>query len=346
MKQRVFLGTSTGGNGLYVASFDAERGLLTEPELISDIPKPSWVRLSDNGSLLVSSQPAGDGVSGELIAFAVDAGGRLTQQSKVQTGGQNPVAFDERGGVVVAVNYASGSAASFRLTTGGNLGAVSLAVFDASEHGPDPKRQDHSYAHDATFALNGNFALINDLGCDRIRILSVDPVTGTLAEHGAWHSAPGAGPRHITQHPNKKWVYNINEMGCTIDHLDWDAAAGTLTTVSSVDTLPPGTSKTDVRACEIVFGKAHRFLYAANRVHEDFVVYAVADDGSLAEVQRVPNPGREARHIAIDPTGQYLLAANQFTDEILVFPIDPATGLLQPTVSGAAIKAPSCILFG
>ena len=278
MKQRVFLGTSSGGHGLYLSWFDVERGLLTEPGRVADIPKPSWIRFASNGSLLASSQPSGDGVSGELIAFAVDADGALTQQSRVSTRGQNPVAFDEQNGVVVLANYVSGSAASFRLSLGGNLEAGTLATFDAAEHGPNTKRQDHSFAHDATFAPGGRFVLVNDLGCDRIRILAVGP-DGALKEHGAWHSAPGAGPRHVVLHSNGRWVYNINEMGCTIDQLAWDAEAGTLTTLSVIDTLPPGVSKVDVRACEIVFGKGEQFLYAANRVHEDFVVYAIAADG-------------------------------------------------------------------
>lgn len=346
-QERVFIGTSSGGRGIYTASFDTERGLLTEPERVSDVPKPSWLRFAENGSLLTTSQPSGDGAFGEVIAFAVNADGKLTQQSSASTGGQNAVAFDERDGVVVAANYISGSAASFQLSLGGLLTPETLANFDAAEHGPDPKRQDHSYAHDATFSPCGNFVFINDLGCDRIRILKVDRPSGKLSAHGAWLATPGDGPRHVAVHPNGVWVYNINEIGCTIDQLAWDAAAGTLTTLSTVRTLPPGVSKVDVRACEVVFGKDLRFLYASNRVHEDFVVYAIhPETGGLLEVQRMANPGKESRHIAIDPTGRWLLSANQFTEEVLVFPIDEATGFLQPTVSGAAVKSPSCILFG
>lgn len=346
MKQRVFLGTSSGGDGLYVAWFDVDLGQLSEPKKVASLPKPSWVRFAGNGSLLVSTQPSDSGAHGQLTACAVSPDGQLTEQSKASTRGYNPVAFDERDGVVVAVNYLSGSAASFQMSPTGKLTEESLLTFEAAEHGPDLKRQDHSYAHDAVFSPEGNFVFVNDLGCDRIRILKVNRPEGTLESHTEWHSDPGAGPRHVTLHPNGRWVYNINEMGCSIDHLLWDAGAGTLTRLSSISTLPEGASKVDVRACEIIFGRAHRFLYAANRVHEDFVVYAVADDGSLTEIQRVPNPGKEARHIAIDTTGQYLLAANQFTNEVLVFPIDQATGLLQPTVSNVPINSPSCILFG
>lgn len=344
---RVFIGTSSGGHGIYTASFDTERGLLTEPERVSDVPKPSWLRFAENGSLMTTSQPSGDGAFGEIISFAVDTDGKLTPQCGASTGGQNAVAFDVRDGVVVAANYISGSAASFQFSLGGLLTPETLANFDAAEHGPDTKRQDHSYAHDATFSPCGNFVFINDLGCDRIRILKVDRPSGKLSAHGAWLATPGDGPRHLAVHPNGVWVYNINEMGCTIDQLAWDATTGTLTTLSTVRTLPPGVSKVDVRACEVVFGKGLRFLYASNRVHEDFVVYAIhPETGGLLEVQRMANPGKESRHIAIDPTGRWLLSANQATDEVLVFPIDEATGFLQPTVSGAAVKSPSCILFG
>lgn len=346
-QERVFLGTSSGGHGIYVAQFDTERGLLSEPALVSDAPKPSWIRFASNGSLLATSQPAGKDVSAEVISFAVDAAGKLTQQSRVATGGFNAVALDENDGVVVAANYLSGSASSFTLSLGGLLTPANIAVFDAAEHGPDTARQDHSYAHDATFSPCGNYVFINDLGCDRIRILKVDRPSGALTAHSEWLSTPAEGPRHVVIHPNGEWVYNINEMGCTIDVLKWDATAGTLTTLSTVRTLPPGVSKVDVRACDVIFSKDLRFLYAANRVHEDFVVYAIhPENGALKEVQRVANPGKEARHIAIDPTGRYFLTANQATDEVLIFPIDVETGFLQPTVSGAAVKSPSCILFG
>jgi len=346
MKQKIFLGTSSGGEGIFAGWFNAVTGEISALEMVSDLAKPSWLRFADNGLLLASSQPAGDDVSGEMYSFHVDTNG-LTEVGRAKSGGNNPVAFDERDGVVAVANYVSGSASSQRLAQDGALAVESLIAFDASEHGPDEKRQTQSYAHDATFSPDGRFVLFNDLGCDCIRVYAVERPSGKLTAHGEWKSVPGAGPRHITIHPNGRWFYNLNEMGCTVDQLLWDAKAGSLQTLSTVETLPAGASKVDVRACEIVFGKDARFAYVANRVHEDFVVYAVnAETGALTEVQRVANPGKESRHIAVAPSGNYLLSANQFTHEVLVFAIDESTGHLGEVVSRAEVNGPSCILFG
>ena len=51
------------------------------------------------------------------------------------------------------------------------------------------------------------------------------------------------------------------------------------------------------------------------------------------------------RHFAIDPTGRWLLAANQDSHEITLFQIDTDTGRLTPTGRSFAIVSPVCVQF-
>jgi 6-phosphogluconolactonase len=44
-------------------------------------------------------------------------------------------------------------------------------------------------------------------------------------------------------------------------------------------------------------------------------------------------------------TGHYLLAANQDSDSIVVFRIDPATGALHPTGQVVEVPRPVCMRF-
>jgi 6-phosphogluconolactonase len=55
--------------------------------------------------------------------------------------------------------------------------------------------------------------------------------------------------------------------------------------------------------------------------------------------------GKTPRHFAIDPTGAYLLAENQESDNIVIFHIDPATGSLTPTGQTVDAPSPVCITF-
>ena len=51
------------------------------------------------------------------------------------------------------------------------------------------------------------------------------------------------------------------------------------------------------------------------------------------------------RNFAIDPTGAYLFAANQDSDNVVVFRIDAKTGKLDPTGDILDAFAPVCVTF-
>ncbi|HVF80791.1 MAG TPA: beta-propeller fold lactonase family protein, partial [Flavisolibacter sp.] len=53
--------------------------------------------------------------------------------------------------------------------------------------------------------------------------------------------------------------------------------------------------------------------------------------------------GIKPRNFCIDPTGNYLLAANQQTGNIVIFKRDKKTGLLQPTGDEIKIPEPVCL---
>jgi 6-phosphogluconolactonase len=46
-----------------------------------------------------------------------------------------------------------------------------------------------------------------------------------------------------------------------------------------------------------------------------------------------------------DPSGRYLFVANQDSDNIVVFKIDPQTGGLTPTGTSVSLSKPVCVKF-
>jgi 6-phosphogluconolactonase len=62
-------------------------------------------------------------------------------------------------------------------------------------------------------------------------------------------------------------------------------------------------------------------------------------------VADVPTGGKEPRHFALDPTGQYLLAENQLSGNIVEFRVDPATGKLTATGEAVQVPSPVCVAF-
>jgi 6-phosphogluconolactonase len=65
----------------------------------------------------------------------------------------------------------------------------------------------------------------------------------------------------------------------------------------------------------------------------------------LTLVEQAPSGAIMPRNFAIDPTGAYLLAAHQYSNNVIVFKIDPATGRLEKTGHEIKLDVPVSIQF-
>ena len=90
-----------------------------------------------------------------------------------------------------------------------------------------------------------------------------------------------------------------------------------------------------------------RFLYVSNRgTANEILVFAVGkNDGQLTFVQRRSVEGDHPREFALDPSGNFLLVANQKSNQIVVMRRDLLTGKLGETVQTMAQDAPSDLKF-
>lgn len=70
-----------------------------------------------------------------------------------------------------------------------------------------------------------------------------------------------------------------------------------------------------------------------------------AKTGVLSQVQEMLSGGIMPRNFEIDPTGRYLLAANQLSQNVVVFSIDQNTGKLEKTGKEIKAETPVCLKF-
>jgi 6-phosphogluconolactonase len=357
--QRLFIGTantardgSGTGPGVFAAQF--ENGKLTQPEIIAKVNSPGFLAKAKGSDILfaqATAPNASDKHVSVAVAYRIGNGHHITEISRAfsQDGSGCHIGVSHDARAVFIANYGPGNVSSFLADGNGKLSEASFIQFPASDHGPDKERQEKAHAHSGVVSPDGDFVFVNDLGCDRIHVYKLDHATAKLEPHKPdhWAGTPGAGPRHLALHPNGKWVYNINEMGSSVDQLQWNATHGVLTTKGTWSTIPQGApGKDQSRSCEMCFSKNFRFLYASNRIHESFAVFAIdPTTGALKLIQELPNPGRESRHMTIDATGKWLLSANQFSGDISVFPVDTETGKLGERTSMVQLAGPSCLLF-
>jgi 6-phosphogluconolactonase len=344
----VYVGTYTKGpsRGIYAFRFNS-KGKLTPLGVAAETLNPSFLAEHPNHKFLYAVNEGGG--ANAVSAFAIDEkSGKLTPLNQVSSGGKGPchLAVDQSGKWIAVANYDSGHMAIIPIHQDGRLGeAVQVEHHDGTS--ADRSRQSGPHAHCVLFSPDNHFLLLADLGLDKIFIYKFDAVKGNVtANNPAFGSvAPGAGVRHLAFHPNGRVLYSINEMGKTITAFHWDGVKGTLDSFQSISTVPEG--KSGGSTAEIAVNKAGTRVYGSNRGDDSIALFTVDPERqTLAALDRTPTLGKTPRHFTLDPTGKFLLAANQDTSDIAVFQVHPNGGQLTPV--GGLVKdapVPVCILF-
>jgi 6-phosphogluconolactonase len=287
---------------------------------------------------------------GQVLAFSIDrASGKLMLLNRQASQGDGPcfVTVDPQGKNVLVTNYTSATVAVLPLAVDGSLRPASCVIKQTGSS-IDPARQTHAYAHSVNLDHAGRFAFVADLGADKLFIYRFDSETGALApsDPPAMILPPGSGPRHFTFDPTGKFAYLINEMGGTVVAYSYDASTGRLKALQSIRTLPEDFKGINTSA-EVQVHPSGRFLYASNRLGTDFLTIFSIDpaSGKLSLIGYQPTLGKTPRNFRIDPTGRFLIVANQDSNSIVLFAIDPNTGKLSPIGKPFDVASPTCVKY-
>jgi len=340
------------GEGVYAYRFDPSSGELQFASKTTGIVNPSYLAFDSTGRYLyaVNELKTYEGeATGTVSAFAVEPiSGALTLLNRRATHGTDPchVIVDPQRRNVLVANFMSGSVCVLPVRDDGTLGDASTVIAHRGSS-VDPQRQAGPHAHSITLDPTKRFAFVPDLGLDRLMVYRFDAQRGTLEPNAnPWlDTKPGAGPRHLSFHPEGRFAYLVNELDSTIAALSYDSRVGAFEPLQIAPALPP--SFVGASTCaDIHVDPWGRFLYASNRGHDSIVVHRIDKArGTLGFVGHESTQGATPRSFAIDPTGRFLLAANQDSDSIVSFRLDPDTGALQPTGHVTHVPTPVCVKF-
>lgn len=337
--QPFFLGTYTDGEseGIYLYDLKAD-GTIALNKLMAKSQNPSFLAMDKNSTHLLAVNELD---SGTIESFKIYPDS-LAFLSRNATGGAHPcfVSMSDDG-YVLAANYTGGNVGLLNLKDDGK---ISELLFVQQHTGSSIKEQQKApHAHAAWFVPESNEIISVDLGTDELWLSKLDNNQLTPSSPDRLAMEPGAGPRHLTIHPNEKWFYVVNELNSTVTLVERDEK-GEYKILSSVSTLPEGYGEASYCA-DIHISSDGQFVYASNRGHNSIAVFKVNnDDGLLKPVGHESTRGDWPRNFALSPEEDFLLVANQRSNNIASFKRDKNTGLLEFV---SVIKAPSpvCILF-
>jgi 6-phosphogluconolactonase len=349
--------------GIYVSRFRAATGELSEPQLAAEVVNPSFLTISPNHRFLyaVSEDPLSLGPpldhSSYVSAFAIDsATGKLRLLNTAPTGGTSTcyISMDRTGKYVFMANFGSGSVSVVRIKEDGSLGELAAFIQNVG-HSVDRSIQMEPHPHWIGPSPDNRYVIVSDLGLDKVLIFRFDSATGMLSPPDPPSASvyPGGGPRHFTFDPAGKFGYQLSEMSGTIDVFAWEASQGTLTTLQRAQTVPHDFFGSN-HSAEIEIHPNGKFLYESNRrtlseterAPDTIGVFAIdPGKGTLTPVEQSLSGGVMPRNFKIDPTGKYLLTANQISNNIVLFGIDSNTGRLSKTGKEIKVDTPVCLEF-
>lgn len=348
----LLVGTYTDGasEGIYRYRFDETTGSLGfRPMQVIPASNPSWLTLTEDHRkvFVVNEQPAG-----QVSSFSLEQLNRVSPLNQVSSGGDEPTysSLSHDGRFLFVANYGAstpdgGSLSVLPVSMDGRLGEVVQQL----RHNPsnvNGERQAAAHVHSVVVSPDDEYVFVTDLGADRIfryRYLS-SSVTQPLSLVDALELPPGSGPRHLLFDEKGKYAWVTLELTGEVAALDYragDLKLGAVTPLS--DSADAGT-----KAAGALHASADgRFLYVSNRGSaNELVVFAIdQNSGALTFVQRRSVEGDHPREFALSPDGNFVLVANQKSNQIVVIRRDPQSGKLGTTVQTLTQASPSDLKF-
>lgn len=339
--------TGSGSKGIYVYNFDALTGKATWVSNTDSAINPSYGIFSPDGNYIYAVNETNGANPGKVSAFSFDKkNGSLTFLNSELTGGDDPchLAISKDGKWLVVANYSGGNVSAFPVDNDGALQPYTQLIQDSGSS-VNKERQETAHVHEVVFSPDYDYLFTPDLGTDKVMIYKFNSSSKqplSPASDSYVKVTPGSGPRHLVFSPNKKYVYLINEMTGDISAFSYNM--GRLKEVQQI-LAHPKDFKGTIGSAEIFVSPDGKFLYASNRGDENnLAIFSVnIPTGKLSSKGYQLTLGKTPRNFIIDPTGNYLLVANQDTDNIVIFKRNKETGSLIETGEEIHIPKPVCL---
>ncbi|UKA50199.1 lactonase family protein [Arthrobacter sp. FW305-123] len=249
------------------------------------------------------------------------------------------VATDPHGRFIVATCWGDGQVILYELDHDGAITSRTSAAAAVDPHtATSLQEQRPSRAHSSLMLPDGR-VMTTDLGHDLVRVWRVVPGVGLQLDHQVI-LPKGSGPRHMARH-HSGTVLVDTEYSVEVAALRMEPD-GTYELATMVPASATGAKDGDAGA-EIALSPDGRFAYVGVRGSNRICVLKVSNGGTeLEPVAEVPCGGEWPRHHLVREG--WLYVANEGSDDVVSFTLDPATGLPDGPVSRVEMGSPSMLL--
>lgn len=341
----LLIGTYTNkgtSEGIYVYDYNSKTAETKLKNIAKNVINPSYLTVSANGKFVYSVNE--NGKDSEVSAFSFDTkSGALHLLNKKSSEGADPCFITSYNDQIFVANYSGGSIANFYTGPDGHF-LDKKQIIQHTGKSIDPTRQLSSHLHQVQLTPDKKYLISTDLGEDKIYIYSFTKTQAReLVLKKTIKTNPGSGPRHLTFSPNGKFAFLAHEFNGKITAFAYKD--GDLTKIQEIETTPKDfTGKID--AADIHVSADGNFLYETNRGDANTInLFAIGRTGSLTFIESISTLGKGPRNFSIDPNGNFVLVAHQYTNDVVIFNRNKTTGKLTDSGKRINVGIPVCLVF-
>ena len=338
----LFVGTYTnkGGDGIMTYGFNTKTGELQKQSVAAKMNNPSFLTFSHDGKYLYSFS---ERKNSKISVFKINPkNNNLTVVEAELTGGKGAcyISSDKNDEYLFVANYGSGHFSFAKLDASKNIASVKTLKPGVGSN-IDSTRQKAPHAHFIASGPSEKYVYGVDLGADKVFAFKKESNEYVL--HTKIALTQGTGPRHLDFHPDGNTMAVVGELNNTVTLFTKDKE-GCFTVKGKVSTTLPDSFTGESYSADIHFSPDGQFLYSSNRGHNSIAVFSF-NNGELTPVQWETKEIEWPRNFTIDPSGKYLLVANQHSNSITIFKRDINRGTLSFSHSVSGIFEPVCLKF-
>ena len=331
--------TPSKSQGVYQTQLDLETGKLLPLALIAECHNPSFITATKSGIYTASE------VEQKKLPKLIHIP-NVDSQIASNTGlisGDHPchVAIDPHNKFAITSQYSSGTFDIFSLSINGNIDKR-LKTIKMVGSGPNKERQTSPHAHQCLFLQNSPQFVTVDLGTDRINFYCFDEEQEEFLDEPMQSiKAPaGNGTRHLIFNKAEDKAYVICELSETI--LILEKSLGIWNIVDEVDALP-NMEKGGATAA-IKLSPDEQFLYVSCRHQSRISCFRIdSTTQKLIFMDSYDIEGKFPRDFHITNDGQWLISANQHSNNLTSFKRNVEDGSLTYTGYSLDLDAPVCV---
>lgn len=345
-KQNLIIGTYTNkceSKGIYVYDFDSNTGSFNFKNATENVINPSYLTVSKNNNFIYSVNE--NGAESTVSSFGYNSSnGKLNLINKQSSKGADPCYIINDDKNVIVANYSGGNISIFRKNPDGSISEAKQVVQHFGK-GTNTKRQEGPHVHMVHFSPDKKFVLSNDLGNDKVYSYQYNPNSSNeiLKIKDSVSVKAGSGPRHLTFSKDGKYVYLLQELDGSLTVFSY--SNGILKKIEETTILAKG-FKGDTSSADIHISPDGKFLYASNRGTANTIsIFKILKNGKLESRGQTSTLGKGPRNFAIDASGNFLLVAHQYTNDIVIFKRNKTTGAITDTGKRIALCSPVCLVF-